>query len=159
MAIDDWNWRLRVTPQDYPWDCAAASTAWAMTACGHPATEQEVIAGMGRHRITPTWGLMDASGAGIVEYLAEVGITALNDAEASFQEVMDAAGYQPMVIGGREWNHWVGVRMGSAAAGRPELGLLALANTAPGYMGVEQLLNQDNFARLGPFSAVWFTDW
>jgi hypothetical protein len=37
--------------------------------------------------------------------------------------------------------------------------MLALMNPAPGYMGVEQVLNDADFARLGAFSAVWFTGW
>lgn len=159
MTLSNWNWHLPVELQDYPWDCAAASTAWAMNTIGRNVTEQQVIAGLGRHRISPTWGLLDASGAGLVEYLAEQGITALNDAEASWEEMQDAAGFQPMVMGGREWCHWTGVRMGSTAIGRDDLGLLALANPSPGYQGIEQLLNRDNFARLGPFSAVWFVSW
>jgi hypothetical protein len=103
--------------------------------------------------------LLDASGAGLVEYLGEIGVGAANNASATWSDVMDAAGYQPMAIGGRNWNHWTAVRMGSTAAGRPDLGLLILMNPSPGYMGIEHTLNQDNFARLGPFSAVWFTSW
>ena len=29
MGTTDWNWRLAADPQDYPWDCSAASLAWA----------------------------------------------------------------------------------------------------------------------------------
>jgi len=159
VAKEDWNFLYPADLQDYPWDCAAASLAWAISTTGKHMTEQQVIVGLGPKRISPTYGLLDASGAGLVEYLGEIGIGALNDADASFQEVMDAAGHQPMVMGGRQWCHWCGVRMGSAAAGRPDLGLLALMNPSPGYQGVEQVMNRDNFSRLGPFSAVWFTSW
>jgi hypothetical protein len=72
---------------------------------------------------------------------------------------MDAAGYQPMVIGGRQWNHWVAVRVGSYAIGRPDLDMVALMNPAPGYMGINQTLDRDSFVELGPFSAVWFISW
>ena len=64
-----------------------------------------------------------------------------------------------MVIGGRAWNHWVAVRMGGPAAGRPDLAVLILMNPAPGWMGVSQWLVEDDFDGLGPFSAVWFTAW
>jgi hypothetical protein len=37
--------------------------------------------------------------------------------------------------------------------------VLGLANPAPGYMGVNQWLNQETFDHLGTFSAVWFTSW
>jgi len=159
MSLTDWNWLLEKDPQDYPWDCSACSTAWAMRTVGFTVTEQDVIAGLGPGRISPTYGLLDASGAGLVSYLAEQGITASNNPDASFADVMAAAGYQPMVIGGRAWCHWVAVRMGSAAVGRPDLATLALMNPAPGYAGIDQVLNESDFNVLGPFSAVWFTAW
>jgi hypothetical protein len=159
MTLTSWNWLLEADPQDYPWDCAACSTAWAMRTIGRDVSEQDVIAGLGPARISPTYGLLDASGAGLVEYLGEQGITAANNPGASWAEVMAAAGHQPMVIGGRAWCHWSGVRMGSEAIGRPELNLLALMNPADGYMGVQQVLDVYDFEQLGPFSAVWFTSW
>lgn len=159
MGVTDWNWLLPTDHQDYPWDCSACSTAWAMRTVGYPLSEQEVIAGLGLGRISPSLGLLDASGAGLVSYLGEVGITADNNPDASWQELLDAAGYQPMVIGGRAWCHWVGVRMGSSAAGLTGDQRIALMNPAPGYMGVQQVLWEDQFNALGPFSAVWFTDW
>lgn len=159
MAIEDWDWYLPADRQDYAWDCAACSTAWAMRTVGFTVTEQDVIAGLGPSRISPTYGLLDASGAGLVSYLAEMGIGAANNPDASWDEVMVAAGFQPMVIGGRGWYHWVAVRMGSAAAGSATTNALALMNPSPGYMAVEHWLYPDDFARLGPFSAVWFTSW
>src|SRR5499427_7587735 len=101
MGVTDWNWMLPKDLQDYPWDCAACSTAWALRTIGRDYTEQDVIAGLGPSRITPTYGLMDASGAGLVEWLGEIGIGAANNPNASWDELVAAAGYQPMVIGGR----------------------------------------------------------
>jgi hypothetical protein len=159
MALTDWNWRLPTDLQDYPWDCSATSTAWCMRTIGLPHTEQDVIEGLGPHRISPSLGLLDASGAGLVTYLAECGIGAENNPDASWSDIIAAAGHQPMVIGGREWCHWVAVRMGTWAIGRVDMDLLALMNPAPGYRGVEQLLDPTMFDVLGPFSAVWFTSW
>lgn len=159
MGLTDWNWLLAADRQDYPWDCSACSTAWAMRTIGFNVTEQDVIAGLGPQRISPSLGLLDASGAGLVSFLEEQGIAADNDADATWNDVMAAAGYQPMLIGGRAWCHWVAVRMGTAAVGRPDLQLMALMNPAPGYQGVDQVLDPEHFASLGPFSAVWFTSW
>lgn len=145
--------------QDYPWDCAACSTAWAMRTIGYAVSEQDVIAGLGPARISPTYGLLDASGAGLVSFLEEQGIHAANNPNATFSDCRDAAGYQPMVIGGRGWNHWVAVRMGSVCAGVPSSLGLILMNPAPGWMGVGQYLDENSFNALGPFSAVWFTSW
>jgi len=159
MGVSDWNWLLPRDNQDYPWDCAACSTAWAMRTVGYPHSEQDVIAGLGPGRISPSLGLLDASGAGLVSYLAEVGIAAENNPDASWSDVVAAAGYQPMVIGGRAWCHWVGVRMAGPAAGLPGREAIILMNPAPGYEAVDQVLYDVDFERLGPFSAVWFSSW
>lgn len=159
MSVTDWNWLLPRDNQDYPWDCAACSTAWAMRTIGFEVSEQDVIAGLGPARISPTLGLLDASGAGLVSYLGEQGIGAENNPQASWEDVVDAAGYQPMVIGGRAWCHWVAVRMGSDAAGASSDLPLVLMNPAPGWMGVDQALDWEQFQSLGPFAAVWFTSW
>jgi hypothetical protein len=148
-----------VDPQDYPFDCAATSTAWCLRSIGRTETEQDVIAGLGPSRITAEYGLMDASGAGLVEYLGELGITAANNASASWSDVRSAAGFQPMVIGGREWCHWVAVRMGAVAASGMIPDVLALMNSADGWMDVHQVLEQSDFEPLGEFSAVWFVSW
>lgn len=159
MALEDWNWRLEADRQDYPWDCAAASTAWCLRAIGREMSEQDVIAGLGPSRISASLGLLDSSGAGLVEYLGELGITAENTANADWDDVVAAAGFQPMVIGGRNWNHWVAVRIGGGAMGDPDFPYLALMNPAPGWMGVDQVLSITQFDELGEFSAVWFTSW
>lgn len=130
-----------------------------MRAIGFTVSEQDVITGLGPTRISPTLGLLDASGDGLVSYLAEMGIGAENNPYATWDEVMAAAGYQPMVIGGRAWCHWVAVRMGSAATQLHNVTALALMNPASGWMGVGQTMNKAQFDELGSFSAVWFTSW
>jgi hypothetical protein len=156
MAVEDWDWRYPVELQDVPWDCSAASLAWALNAYGHGTSEADVVAGLGPHRISPQYGLLDASGQGLVEYLAELGIPAAFDPDATWDEIEDAAGYQPMVFGGRQWCHWSGVRMAGPAYGLGKRGIVLLANPAPGYAGVDQYMEHWQFSDLGPFSAVWF---
>jgi hypothetical protein len=159
MGLGDWNWRLPVELQNVPWDCAAASLTWCLNTIGRTETEADVVAGLGPARISPAYGLLDASGAGLVEYLAELGIAANNNPAASFEDVSAAAGYQPMLMGGREWCHWVGVRMASPLFLVKDEQSLALANPAPGWMGINQVLTRYEFDQLGAFSAVWFTSW
>jgi hypothetical protein len=159
MSLTDWNWLLHGDHQDYPWDCSACCTAWALRTINRDYSEQDVIAGLGPSRISPIYGLLDASGAGLVEWLGEIGINAQNNASASWDEVVAAAGYQPMLIGGRAWCHWVAVRMGPTPAPNRLPQVLALMNPAPGYDGVWQTLDPHAFSDLGPFSAVWFASW
>lgn len=155
MGVSDWNWRLPIDRQDTPWDCSATSLSWCLRAMGLEWSESEVVAGLGPSRISPTWGLLDASGAGIVDWLSTIGVAASNTASASWRDTMAAAGEQPMLIGGRQWCHWVAVRMGTRAAGIVQLDALALMNPAPGYMGIDQVLEETDYQLLGPFSAVW----
>lgn len=159
MGVEDWNWRLATDLQDYAWDCAACSLAWCLRSVGFTLTEQDVINGLGPSRISPTLGLLDASGAGLVSYCAELGVDAQNSADASWNDLVAAAGYQPMLVGGRAWNHWVAVRMGADALWLDTALPLLLMNPSPGYMGVYQTLSQGDFDNLGPFSAVWFNSW
>jgi hypothetical protein len=159
VAAGDWNWRLAADPQDLPWDCAACSTAWCLRTIGLEYSEEDVVEGLGLGRISPTLGLLDASGAGLVSYLGEVGVNAENNPSADYDSVLAAAGYQPMLIGGQIWCHWVAVRMGATCFGLASDPGLALMNPAAGYMGVDQVLTREDFSRLGPFSAVWFNSW
>lgn len=94
-----------------------------------------------------------------MQWLGEIGVVAQNNPSASWDDVVAAAGYQPMCMGGRAWYHWVGVRMGGVCAGIGDVGRLALANPAPGWMGVAQSMDTFQFNNLGTFSAVWFTQW
>jgi hypothetical protein len=130
-----------------------------MRTVGYEWSEAEVVDGLGPGRISPTYGLLDASGSGLVEFLGEVGITASNDSASTWQEIVDAAGHQPLVMGGRSWCHWTGVRISAATFGRPDVEAIALANPAPGWMGVGQTMSRVQFEPLGSFSAVWFTSW
>lgn len=159
MGVQDWNWKLPTDPQDYPWDCAACSLAWCLRSIGFTHTEQDVINGLGPSRISPTYGLLDASGAGLVSYCAELGVQAANNPAASYFDVVSAAGYQPMLIGGRAWCHWAAVRMGGPAAGISTAAEFLLMNPANGWMGIGQSMSEYQFDLLGPFSAVWFESW
>jgi hypothetical protein len=131
-----------------------------MRTVGYPHSEWDVINGLGPTRISPTYGLLNADGSGLVSYLGEQGIQAHNNPNASWQEVKEAAGFQPMVIGGRYWCHWVAVRI-PIPRRPPEFYApgLVLMNPSPGYMGVWQSLSEDQFNQLGEFSAVWLSAW
>ena len=99
-------------------------------------------------------GLLDSSGAGIVELLQErCGLDAVNHGLVSFDQVADWAGHQPLAIGGRNWGgpnlgHWSAVRGVNAA------GELVLANPAQGPAFGQLTLDRDEFAVRGSFSAV-----
>lgn len=87
-------------------------------------------------------GLHLHTGAGMAEMLREHGLSAHNQYPASLGDVQARAGLQPVMMGGRAWNHWTYVR------GLQADGTLVLENPSPGWAGISDLL-RDSFARLG----------
>ena len=136
--------------QVQPWTCSIRSTMWMLKSIGIPITPAEAQDGMSPRYCNEEYGLLDATGAGIVDYLREKhGVEAFNRAPVSFDEVAGWAGRYPVAIGGRKWYHW------SAVRGVDANGNLVLANpggTGPRYG--QQTLNRDQFEQLGWFSAV-----
>lgn len=141
-------------PQEADWDCSQDSAEWALWSVGRRPTnawmEQTMIA---EGVVSPSLGLMDASGAGLASFLTrhygEDGFISTNVSPISFDILAGECGRYPLMIGGRAWNHWSGL-----AAYDTERDLLLLANPAAGWKGVNQTLDRGQFERLGPFSAV-----
>jgi hypothetical protein len=131
------------------WTCSIRSTMWMLKSIGIPVTPAEAQDAMSPRYVNSDLGLLDASGAGIVEVLQETwGVTAFNRAPVTFDEVASWAGTYPMAIGGRNWGHWTAVRGFDGER-------LVLAN--PGGTGPrfgQQTLNRQQFVDLGWFSAV-----
>ena len=148
--------RLRFEPntptelQRQDWTCSIRSTMWVLKSLGVEVTPEDAQDAMSPQYVRSDVGLLDASGAGIVEVLRERwGIAAFNRAPVSFDDVANWAGRYPMALGGRAWYHWTAVR-GINADGN-----LVLANpggTGPRYG--QQTLNRQQFEDLGWFSVV-----
>jgi hypothetical protein len=137
------------------WTCSIRSTMWLLKSIGIAITPEEAQGGMSPRFVSPDVGLLDATGAGIVQFLREAyGVEARNQGEISFDAAADLAGRQPLALGGRNWGgpslgHWSAVRGVSA-------GHLVLANPAgTGPQFGQQTLDPVQFNDKGPFSAVW----
>jgi hypothetical protein len=155
MAVYDPN--TPAIAQNDPWSCAPTSARWAMTAWGRRPTEQWFESTMLAEGVVSTdLGLLDASGAGLAAWLTkeygEFGFAARNNGHVSFDDVKSVAGQSPVLIGGRQWNHWSGVRSYD-----PITDTLQLANPSSGWMNVYQTMNRQRFDALGPFSMVVVT--
>jgi hypothetical protein len=139
--------------QRQSWTCAIRSVMWLLKSIGISVSPEEAQDAMSPRYVTSDVGLLDASGAGIVKVLADRwGVTARNLPSASFDDVMQLAGKQPVAIGGRNWGgpglgHWSAVR--GVDGDR-----LALANPAAGQRFGQTTLSRNDWARIGPFSAV-----
>lgn len=132
------------------WTCSIRSVMWMLKSLGIPVTPEEAQNRMYPKYVSAELGLLDASGAGMVEALRTGwGLTATSHSPVTFDEVATWAGRRPVAIGGRIWGHWTAVR------GANEAGDLVLANpggTGPRYG--QQTLNRQQFQELGWFSAV-----
>lgn len=146
-----------VIPQNHDFDCAEQSTLWAMTAYGRHPSDAWMEASMLTSGIESTdLGLLVADGsqlaAWITEQYGEFNYSAYNNGHVSFDDIRSVAGQTPVIVGGRQWNHWSGVRGYDQATDT-----LQLANPADGWMNVSQSMTRQQFDALGPFSMVVIT--
>lgn len=142
--------------QRQDWTCSIGSVIWMLRSIGIDVTPEEAQDAMHPRYVSPTLGLLDGSGEGIVEVLREHwGVKAHTldrPGGPTFDDVLAVAGKQPVAIGGRNWGgpglgHW------SAVRGRYE-DTLILANPAKGATYGQTTLTRQDWQRLGGFSAV-----
>lgn len=140
-----------MAPQSYDWTCSSCSLDWLLVATQSRGTDRErTVNEIGYpENINPTYGLMDGSGSQLRRVLSMYGIYS-DQSWLSYDTAWSIYNQAPGMMSGGSWYHWVGVRGTSD-------GNLWIANSAPGYMGVYDILSRSDFNRLGPFSCVWLT--
>jgi len=90
---------------------------------------------------------MDGSGAQLQRVLTEYGQPSEHDwldYDTVYQLALGTTG----LMSGAAWYHWVALR---GVSGED----LWIANSAPGYKGIYDILSRADFNRLGGFSVVW----
>jgi hypothetical protein len=135
------------------WSCSEQSAQWLLRSIGRKPgdawiRDQLLTNGL----VTPELGLMDASGVQLArwlqkEYGDEMGLVVKAVAPVLWEDILTMAGTRPVMIGGRGWNHWSGVR-------RARGNVLELANPAPNWKGVGTELDMNEWAAQGPWSAI-----
>jgi hypothetical protein len=143
-----YNRRCDTVLQTGSWQCSAASAAWVLRSVGISWGQDDVVAWLGGH-ISPALGLHEGSGRMLAELFRGRGLNA-GHAPLSWERAHAMAGQQPFCMSGAGWYHWSGVR-GTDGRG------LQLTNPAPGWRGVGQYLDRDDWERLGPWNAAWVT--
>ncbi|MBV8715245.1 MAG: hypothetical protein JO020_14915 [Chloroflexi bacterium] len=137
-------------PQVYDWTCSACSLDWVLRATGvapHHTREQAVSEIGYPENVNPTYGLMDSSGSALRRVFADYGLQT-GQAWLTFDQVWAGANQSTGQMSGGTWYHWVAIR-GTKGSD------LWIANSAPGYKGVWDILTREQFAALGPFSVVY----
>lgn len=148
-----WLQTLPMQPQVYGWTCSACSLDWVLRATGlNPnSTREETVYAIGYpDNINATYGLMDSSGAALREVLAIYDMPS-EQGWLSFDEVYAKAQVTTGMMSGAAWYHWVALR-GVQGDG------IWIANSAPGYKGIFDLLSRADYERLGGFSVVTLVD-
>lgn len=139
-------------PQVYGWTCSACALDWVLRATGLDPdhTREEAVYEIGYpHNINSHHGLMDANGSALQDVYSSYGQSS-EQAWLDFDTVYALAQHTTGQMSGTNWYHWVALR----GVNGPDLWI---ANSAPGYLGVWDLLSRDDFERLGGFSVVWLT--
>lgn len=154
--------------QEETFDCSQESLEWALWSLGRQPSDDWLEGTMISEGVmSADLGLLDASGARLAAFVdkhyGEYGFLANNEPSISWEWVRgegaanaDGSGHAyPVLIGGRTWNHWSPIRDFD-----PARDVLLLANPAEGWGGVGQTMTRQQFAALGPFSAVriWHGD-
>jgi len=132
------------------WTCSCCSLGWLLraTAAAPEAFEWQAVDMIGTPgNVNSTYGLMQGDGTHIRRVLAEHGINS-QQGWLNFDAAYATYSRTPGCMSGGGWYHWTGVR----GVQGPNLWL---ANSAPGYKGVADVMTREDFQRLGPFSCVW----
>jgi hypothetical protein len=142
-------------PQVYSWTCSVCSLDWVLKSAGIDARphltvyESRYETGLQvgyPDNVNATYGLMDATGSALQAVLREYEQESTS-ARLGFDDVYAAAQDTTGMMSGAAWYHWVALRGVSGDA-------LWIANSAPGYKGIHDLLSRADWNRLGPFNVV-----
>jgi hypothetical protein len=146
-----------MTPQVYAWTCSACSLEWVLRSTGLNPGSGDVYADRERtvyeigypDQINAAVGLTnkDGPGAALQSVLTEYG-QASGQGWLGYDAVYELAQQTTGLMSGTNWYHWVALRGISGDN-------LWIANSAPGYMGIWDVLSEADFLRLGGFNVVW----
>jgi len=148
-----WDANLYMQPQVYGWTCSACSLDWVLRSTGlNPYSNREqVVYEIGyTHNINPAYGLMSSDGQALRDVLESYGQRS-EQAWLDFSAVYELAQRTTGMMSGAAWYHWVALRGVQGDA-------IWIANSAPGYKGVWDILTRADFDRLGGFSVVWLVE-
>jgi hypothetical protein len=141
--------------QLYDWTCSACSTEWVERSLGYArdadvyTSREMVVYAIGYpHNINGTYGLMDGSGAELQRVIKEQTGADSEQGWLGFDDVYSLAQETPGLMSGAAWYHWVAIR-------GVDSGCIWVANSAPGYKGVDSHVSREQFAALGGFSVIW----
>lgn len=149
-----WDANLYMAPQAYSWNCSACALDWVLRAtwlAPETHTPNDALYEIGYpQNVNANYGLMDGTGRQLQRVLSDYGQQS-EQSYLDFDTVYQLATGTTGLMSGREWYHWVALRGTSFDD-------LWIANSAPGYRGVRDILSRRDFERLGSFNIVWLVE-
>jgi hypothetical protein len=139
-------------PSRSSWRCAPAALWWAFGSYGFLVSNGWLErALLDADLMVPKLGMTDKSGRSIADWVNRhvggLGFVADSKEWVEFPDVAERAGSCALLLYGKAWGHWVGVRSA-------ERDLLRLANPNPGFVSVYDALPAAAYELLGPFNLV-----
>lgn len=132
------------------WTCSVRTATWMLRSVGCDLNASEVQDIMVPEYATPELGLLQGNGAGMAEVLADQSELPTGYRWADWETLAAYAGTMPIGLGSNKLYHWVAVRDYD-----PEADLLYLMNPAPGYRGLGDTMNRNEFVYWAPWASTY----
>lgn len=147
-----WDQVQPMAPQLRNWTCAACALDWVVrsTALVPDYDRERAVYDIGYpEQINSSEGLTNINGPGqaLIDVLSYYGQES-EQGWLDYDTIFAKAQRNPAMLAGVRWYHWVALRGTSG-------GNLWIANSAPGYKGMWDILGRYDFDRLGPFNTVF----
>ena len=142
-------------PQIYGWTCSACSLDWVIrsTLLVPEYDRPRAVAEIGYpDQINENVGLTNVDGPGqaLMDVLASYDQPS-EQGWLDFDTVYELAKESTGMMAGSAWGHWVAIRGVQGSN-------LWVANSAPGYKGVYDVVSRSDYSRLGPMNVVMLVD-
>jgi hypothetical protein len=146
--IYDENRDLPMAPQTFGWTCSICATDWLLRATGlDPYSSREKVAlELGWDCVDPYSGLKDTQC--LVRLLEQFGVSAQQE-WVSWDRALELAGSTAYILNSTSWYHFTGGR------GVTDWGGLWIANSASGYRGIYDTVDESQWNSLPGWQMVW----
>lgn len=139
-------------PQTYSWTCSVCTFTWCIGATGTDPELTRYDAGIligYPNCVNELYGLM--SSQCLIDAFAQYGLHAVEE-WCNFDRAYYLATHYTGGISPQAMYHWMAIRGVDGDN-------LWVANSAPGYMGVGDILTRDAFNRLGPVKVIYLAQY
>lgn len=131
------------------WSCSVRTATFMLRSLGIDMDASRLEDVLVPDYVTPELGLLQGDGAGLAAVLADQSGCPTGHRWVDWAWLQAHAGTEPVGIGSGTLYHWTAVR------GLNDDGTIALANPAPGYGGLGDVMTEAQFNHWAPWAGVW----